>query len=214
MNMSDYFKTESIYALTGEDFSCGRTNLEVVRAMLAGGIRVIQYREKMKDARAMYEECLVIRRLTREAGALFLVNDHIDLAIAVDADGVHIGQNDLPPTVVRKLIGEDKVLGLSTHDPIEARAAEALGCVDYIGVGPIFTTTTKADARQAIGYDKLAAVREAVSLPIVAIGGIKEDKVAETIARGATMVAIISDLVGADDIAEKARRLIEAGKKD
>lgn len=214
MNKLAYFESESIYALTGEEFSCGRTNLEVVRAMLAGGIRVIQYREKKKDARQMYEECLVIRRLTKEAGALFLVNDHIDLAIAVDADGVHIGQSDLPPVVVRKLIGEDKVLGLSTHNPTEAQAAEALGCVDYIGVGPIFTTTTKADAQKAIGYDNLMAVRQAVSLPIVAIGGIKEAAVAETIAKGASMVAIISDLVGADDITEKARRLIVAGKKD
>lgn len=214
MNKLTYFESESIYALTGEEFSCGRTNLEVVRAMLAGGIRVIQYREKKKDARQMYEECLAIRHMTKEAGALFLVNDHIDLAIAVDADGVHIGQNDLPPAVVRKLIGEDKVLGLSTHNPIEAQAAEALGCVDYIGVGPIFTTTTKADAQKAIGYDNLIAVRQAVSLPIVAIGGIKEAAVAETIAKGASMVAIISDLVGADDISEKARRLIAAGKKD
>lgn len=214
MNKLAYFESESIYALTGEEFSCGRMNLEVVRAMLAGGIRVIQYREKKKDARQMYEECLVIRRLTKEADALFLVNDHIDLAIAVDADGVHIGQSDLPPVVVRKLIGEDKVLGLSTHNPTEAQAAEALGCVDYIGVGPIFTTTTKADAQKAIGYDNLMAVRQAVSLPIVAIGGIKEAAVAETIAKGASMVAIISDLVGADDITEKARRLIVAGKKD
>lgn len=214
MNKLTYFESESIYALTGEEFSCGRTNLEVVRAMLVGGIRVIQYREKKKDARQMYEECLAIRRMTKEAGALFLVNDHIDLAIAVDADGVHIGQNDLPPAVVRKLIGEDKVLGLSTHNPTEAQEAEALGCVDYIGVGPIFTTTTKADAQKAIGYDNLMAVRQAVSLPIVAIGGIKEAAVAETIAKGASMVAIISDLVGADDITEKARRLIVAGKKD
>ncbi len=214
MNKLTYFESESIYALTGEEFSCGRTNLEVVRAMLAGGIRVIQYREKKKDARQMYEECLAIRHMTKEAGALFLVNDHIDLAIAVDADGVHIGQSDLPPAVVRKLIGEDKVLGLSTHSPTEAQEAEALGCVDYIGVGPIFTTTTKADAQKAIGYDNLMAVRQAVALPIVAIGGIKEAAVAETIAKGASMVAIISDLVGADDITEKARRLIAVGKKD
>lgn len=214
MNKLSYFETESIYALTGEDFSRGRTNLEVVRAMLAGGIRVVQYREKMKDARAMYEECVEIRRLTRERGALFLVNDHIDLAMAVDADGVHIGQSDLPPAVVRKLIGEDKVLGLSTHNPTEAREAEALGCVDYIGVGPIFATKTKADALQPIGYDNLTAVREAVSLPIVAIGGIKEAKVAEVLQKGASMTAIISDIVAADDITEKSKRLVAIGKND
>ncbi|MBQ8682813.1 MAG: thiamine phosphate synthase [Selenomonadales bacterium] len=214
MNKLSYFETESIYALTGEDFSRGRTNLEVVRAMLAGGIRVVQYREKMKDARAMYEECMEIRRLTRERGALFLVNDHIDLAMAVDADGVHIGQSDLPPAVVRKLIGEDKVLGLSTHNPTEAREAEALGCVDYIGVGPIFATKTKADALQPIGYDNLTAVREAVSLPIVAIGGIKEAKVAEVLQKGASMTAIISDIVAADDITEKSKRLVAIGKND
>ena len=214
MNKLSYFETESIYALTGEDFSRGRTNLEVVRAMLAGGIRVVQYREKMKDARAMYEECMEIRRLTRERGALFLVNDHIDLAMAVDADGVHIGQSDLPPAVVRKLIGEDKVLGLSTHNPTEAREAEALGCVDYIGVGPIFATKTKADALQPIGYDNLTAVREAVSLPIVAIGGIKEAKVAEVLQKGASMTAIISEIVAADDITEKSKRLVAIGKND
>ncbi|MBQ2114107.1 MAG: thiamine phosphate synthase [Selenomonadales bacterium] len=213
MDKLSYFETESIYALTGEDFSRGRTNLEVVRAMLAGGIRVVQYREKMKDARSMYEECMEIRRLTREQGALFLVNDHIDLAMAVDADGVHIGQSDLPPAVVRKLIGDDKVLGLSTHNPEEAREAEALGCIDYIGVGPIFATKTKADALQPIGYDNLAAVRAAVSLPIVAIGGIKEDKVADVLQKGASMTAIISDIVADDNIAEKCRRLVLSNKK-
>jgi thiamine-phosphate pyrophosphorylase len=167
----------------------------------------------MKDARSMYEECMEIRRLTREQGALFLVNDHIDLAIAVDADGVHIGQSDLPPAVVRKLIGDDKVLGLSTHNPEEAREAEALGCIDYIGVCPIFATKTKADALQPIGYDNLAAVRAAVSLPIVAIGGIKEDKVAEVLQKGASMTAIISDIVADDNIAEKCRRLVLSNKK-
>ncbi len=214
MDKLSYFKTESIYALTGEDFSRGRTNLEVVRAMLAGGIRVIQYREKMKDARAMYEECMEIRRLTREKGALFIVNDHIDLAMAVDADGVHIGQSDLPPAVVRKLIGDDKVLGLSTHDSQEAREAEALGCVDYIGVGPIFATQTKTDALEPIGYDNLTEVCAAVSFPVVAIGGIKENKVADVLAKGASMVAIISDIVADDNIEEKSRRLVLIGKKN
>ncbi len=172
MDKMNYFHTEKIYALTGEDFSKGRTNVEVTEALLAGGIKVIQYREKVKNARAMYEECQVIRRLTQDAGAVFLVNDHIDLAIAVGADGVHIGQTDLPPAVVRRLIGADKILGLSTHNIEEARAAEAAGCVDYIGAGPIFATKTKADAIAPIGFDYLEEASRTIRLPIVAIGGI------------------------------------------
>ncbi len=115
------FLAGGIYGITGDEFACGRGSVESVRQMLAAGVKVIQYREKNKSARRMYEECLAIAALTREAGATFIVNDHVDLAMAIGADGVHIGQDDLPPAKVRELVGPDMVIGFSTHSAEQAR---------------------------------------------------------------------------------------------
>lgn len=131
-----------IYGITASEYSLGRTNIEVVRQMIAAGIKVIQYREKDKTLREKYSECLQIRDITRQAGVVLIVNDHVDLALMVGADGVHIGQDDLPPEQVRAMVGDKLIIGLSTHSPEQARAAVSYG-VDYIGVGPIFHTQTK-----------------------------------------------------------------------
>ena len=146
-----------LYCLTAEKFSRGRGNLEVVRAMLDAGIKLVQYREKEKKSGVMLEECLEIRRMTREAGAAFIVNDHIDLALMVGADGVHIGQEDFPVSAVRKLVGEKMAIGLSTHAPQEALAAVRSGA-DYIGVGPIFRTFTKEDVVDPVGV-RISGIR-------------------------------------------------------
>lgn len=205
------FKTTGIYALTAEDFSKGRTNLEVADALIQAGIRFLQYREKEKNAKDMYAECLAIRKATRAAGVTFIVNDHIDLALAVDADGVHVGQKDLPPAVVRRLIGPNMVLGLSTHCPAELEAAELSGVVDYVGVGPVYATQTKKDVCAAVG---LAYVRHAAKggLPFVAIGGIKRHNIADVVRAGAKTVAVVSEIVGAADIAAAAADLARAVK--
>ncbi len=200
-----------IYCLTGEKFSLGRPNIEIVRMVLEAGVELVQYREKEKKMGEKYEECLAIRELTRQAGAAFIVNDDIDLALLVKADGVHVGQEDLPLEAVRRLVGEEMAIGLSTHSPEQAREAVAQGA-DYIGVGPIFHTATKEDVCAPVGFEYLEHVAREVELPFVAIGGIKEDNVAEVVRRGADCVAMITEIVGSMDIAEKIKNIRTAMK--
>ena len=200
-------RATDIYGLTAEEYSLGRSNVEVVRLLLEAGVRVIQYREKDKKAGEMYRECQAIRESTRAAGAVFIVNDHIDLAVLTDADGVHVGQEDLPVAAVRQLVGPDRLVGLSTHAPQEARAAEASGLVDYIGVGPIFATKTKKDVCAPVGFAYLEYVAASIGLPFVAIGGIKEHNIASVAARGATTLALVTEIVGQHDMAAKVRAL-------
>ena len=195
-----------IYGITAEEHSLGRNNIEVVEQMLAGGVRVIQYREKDKKAREKYLECMKIREMTREAGAVFIVNDDVDIAILVCADGVHVGQDDLPPEEVRRLVGEQMVIGLSTHSPEQARAALA-GGVDYIGVGPIFATRTKKDVCDPVGLGYLEYVVRNIKIPAVAIGGIKEHNIGEVARRGACCIALVTEIVGAADIPAKVEAL-------
>ncbi|MBI9079785.1 MAG: thiamine phosphate synthase [Pseudodesulfovibrio sp.] len=198
-----------IYCLTAEKFSLGRSNIAVVQTMLDNGIKLIQYREKEKKMGAKLEECLELRKMTREAGASFVINDDIDLAMLVEADGVHIGQQDLPVEAVRKLVGENMVIGLSTHKPEEALDAVRRG-VDYIGVGPIFRTFTKEDVCDPVGFEYLEYVTKNVDIPFVAIGGIKEHNVAEVVRCGASCIALITEIVEAEDIGKKINALREA----
>nr|WP_321514050.1 thiamine phosphate synthase [uncultured Pseudodesulfovibrio sp.] len=204
-----------IYCLTGEKFSLGRSNIDVVREMLDSGIKLVQYREKEKKMGAKYEECLVIRDMTRQAGAAFIVNDDIELARLVGADGVHIGQEDLPVEAVRRLVGDEMAIGLSTHSPAEARDAVKRGA-DYIGVGPIFKTYTKEDVVDPVGFEYLEYVVNNVDIPFVAIGGIKEHNIGEVIRRGASCVALVTEIVGEENINGKINALrheIEAAKE-
>lgn len=191
-----------LYCLTDFSHSMGRSNIEVVKEMIAAGIKIIQYREKDKSLKEKYEECTEIRKLTKDAGVKFIVNDNIDIAILVDADGVHIGQDDLPVKEVRKLIGKDKIIGLSTHSPDQANEASALG-VDYIGVGPIFKTFTKKDVCDPVGFEYLDYVVENIDLPFVAIGGIKEHNINDVASRGASCIAMVTEITEAEDIGEK-----------
>ncbi|MFV0421755.1 thiamine phosphate synthase [Oleidesulfovibrio sp.] len=202
MNMADW----DIYCLTDAGLSRGRSTVTVVSEMLKAGATVIQYREKDKKAGEMFEECLAIRELTRQAGCCFIVNDHIEIAMLCDADGVHIGQEDLPVASVRQLIGDDKIIGLSTHSPEQCRAAIKAG-VDYIGVGPVFFTKTKKDVCDPVGFEYLDYVVGNHSIPFVAIGGIKAGNIKEVASHGARCCALVSEIVGADDIADMLRGL-------
>ena len=197
-----------LYGITAEKFSHGRSNIEVVKEMIAGGIAILQYREKrhQKSAAAMLEECREIRRLTREAGVLFIVNDFIDIALLVDADGVHVGQDDLPVEVVRSLIGASKLIGVSTHNPQQATQAAQDGA-DYIGVGPIFRTQTKEDVCEPVGLGYLEYAVHNSSLPFVAIGGIKEHNLGEVLQRGARTVCMVTEIVASEDITAKVRNI-------
>lgn len=203
-----------IYGITAEGYSLGRSNLEVVGEMLRAGIRIIQYREKEKEKRRKYEECLAIRELTSEAGATFIVNDDVDLALLVKADGVHIGQEDLPPEKVRELVGEEMLIGMSTHSPDQARDAVARG-VDYIGVGPVFATRTKKNVCDPVGLEYVEFAARNIPIPFVAIGGIKEDNIAQVAGAGAGCIALVREIVGAPDIGRKImdiRRALRGGK--
>jgi thiamine-phosphate pyrophosphorylase len=192
---------KGLYGITAEKFSCGRRNIEVVEQMIQGGVRIIQYREKRpaKSYRTILEECRQIRALTRAAGVTFIVNDYVDVALLVDADGVHVGQDDLPVSEVKKLLGRQKIVGLSTHSPDQAKDAIRMGA-DYIGVGPLFSTTTKDDVCDPVGCSYLEWVVKNISLPFVAIGGIKLHNIEEVVRRGATSVCLVTEIVGAPDI--------------
>ena len=190
-----------LYCITGEEFSRGRSNAAVVREVIAAGIEIIQYREKEKLPLYKYRECLEIREMTASAGVTFIVNDDIALALAVGADGVHIGQEDLPIERVRELVGDEMIIGLSTHSPAQAREAEAKGA-DYIGVGPLFRTYTKKDVCEPVGLAYLDFVVANGSLPFVAIGGIKEHNIGEVARRGARLICAVTEILAADDIGQ------------
>ena len=201
------FKEFPIYGITAEAMSNGRDNMTVVKAMLEAGIKFIQYREKEKTGLARYEECLKLKKLTAEYGAAFIIDDFVDLAIAVDADGVHIGQDDLPVPAVRKLLGPDKIIGLSTHSPEQLeKANEIADSIDYIGCGPVYATNTKKTA-VPVGLEYVKYATEHAKMPFVAIGGIKEHNIHEVYNAGATTIAVVSDITSADDIVDKISKL-------
>lgn len=195
---------EGIYGITMEECSNGKTNIEIVKEMINNGIKIIQYREKRKSFRDMYEEGLILRQLTRENGVIFIINDHVELAMMLDADGVHIGQDDWLIGEVRKLLGSQKIIGLSTHSKDQAMEAVKNGA-DYLGVGPIFKTNTKN--YEPVGFEYLEFVSKNIKIPFVAIGGIKEDNLEEIIKRGATRIALVTEITGAENMNKKIGEL-------
>ncbi len=179
---------------------------QALTAGLAAGVRFFQYRNKSGSRRVLYETAARLASAARNAGALFIVNDHPDIAAAAGADGVHLGQDDLPLEHARKLLGGEKLIGISTHSREEALAAQAAGA-DYIGFGPVFPTVTK-DAGEVQGCSRLAEIRRSVSIPVVAIGGIKHDNVRDAIMAGADGAAVISAVLSAPDIKAAAEKMI------
>jgi thiamine-phosphate diphosphorylase len=195
-----------LYAIV-DPLDTGRSPLDLAAAFLAGGARLLQLRLKDTSARTLYDTALALRALTRRADALLIVNDRPDVAAAADADGVHLGQDDVPVAVARTILGPDRLIGVSTHDVDEARAAVAAGA-DYLGVGPIFTTTSKTGALPPRGLDLLRAVRGLTDRPLVAIGGITPDTAATVHAAGATSIAMIAALTRTADPAATVREVI------
>lgn len=202
---------KGIYGITGDNFSNGRSNYFCVEEMIKGGIKIVQYRAKTKDTREKVKEAREIRELCRKNGVIFIVNDNVDIALLIDADGVHIGQEDMHPDDVRKLIGDNKIIGLSTHSEKQGMEAYKNPNVDYIGVGPIFPTTTKDTTPVGLGYLEYAVKN--LDLPFVAIGGIKAHNIDAIIAKGAQRVCLVSEIVGADSISDMARNLQEKFNK-
>lgn len=199
----------STYLVTQGDLSAGRTTREIVGAAIDGGIDAVQLREKHETARRRYELGLELRDLTRKAGVDLLVNDRVDIAAAIDADGVHLGDNDLPIAVARSILGDDAVIGRSVSTVEGARAAEANGA-DYLGVGAVFATTSKADVDEennGIGLERVAGIAAAVDVPIVGIGGVTVENSGSVVEAGAAGVAVISAITAADDPARATREL-------
>jgi len=185
----------------------GRSHIDVASQAIQGGAKTIQLRDKLQSKRELLPIAQQLRNLCAEHDVLFIVNDNLDLALATDADGLHLGQNDLPIGVARKLLPIDKILGCSTTTVNQAIAAQSEGA-DYIAVGSIYPTTSK-ETVEVVGLDRLRQIRQAVTLPLMAIGGITKDNVADVMAAGADSVAVISAVVRAEDVEEAAREIAE-----
>ena len=191
----------SVYFITDPEFCRARGLVETVRAAVAGGATMVQLRDPVAKTRALVEEARALVALLRPQGIPLIINDRADVALAADADGLHVGQADLSPADARRLIGPDRILGLSI-------TAEAdLAGVDYLGVGPIFATATKPDAAPPIGTAGLRAIATRVSLPIVAIGGIHAGNAGQTIGAGARGIAVVSAIAAAVDPEAATRQL-------
>lgn len=197
-----------LYCITAQNLSNGRNNIDVVKEMIAGGAKIIQYREKYREIKERFNECVEIKKLTEKAGVTFIINDNIDIALIVKPDGVHIGQDDLPIGEVRKLVGENMIIGLSTHSPEQAQQAVKDGA-DYIGVGPLFETHTKDNVCAPVGLNYLDYVVNNINLPYVAIGGIKEHNIDSVIEHGAKCVCLVSDIVSSTDIKQKVSSILK-----
>ena len=202
----DHWQT---YLVTQESLSAGRSTTDIVEAAIGGGVDAVQLREKGLDIGTRYELGRELRDLTTEAGVDLIVNDRVDLAHAIGADGVHLGQSDLPVSAAREILGPEATIGASVSTVSEARLAAITGA-DYLGVGAVYGTDSKPDAESAddaLGLDRLADIAAAVKLPVVAIGGVTPDNAAAAIEAGASSVAVISAVTGADDPAAAVSEL-------
>jgi thiamine-phosphate pyrophosphorylase len=194
-----------LYAIA-DPGEAGRDPVELTRQLLLGGAAVVQLRWKHAPTGSLLAAAVECRRLTDAHGALFFVNDRVDVALACGADGAHVGQEDLPLAAARRLLGGACWIGVSTHDLAQARAAEA-GGADYVGFGPLFPTATKATGYDPRGLQRLREVRGAVAVPIVAIGGIDPASACSALDAGADAVAMISALRDVDDVVATVAKL-------
>ena len=195
-----------LYVVTDSDLSKGRTDAEIARLAYEGGADAVQLRMKHSDGREMLEQALEIRKVADEYCRFFFVNDRVDIAMASGADGVHLGQSDIPLEVARDLMGETAIIGISV-DNVDQAIAAAEGGADYIGIGAIFNTSTKPDAKQGVGLGAIYEIRQAVDIPIVAIGGINRGNIQDVVRAGADAAAVVSAVVAQDDIKSAAHEL-------
>jgi thiamine-phosphate pyrophosphorylase len=196
-----------LYAITGEVFHPGRSLVEVMEEAILGGADIVQFRDKTSGSDELLRKAKALRELTRKHGVPFIVNDHVELALEVDADGIHLGQDDMTITEARRRVGA-KIIGISTHAIQEALLAEQQGA-DYIGAGPVYATKTKADVVSPVGLEYIREVADKISIPFVAIGGIKLGNVSDVIRAGATRVCAVSEIVGSADVIGTCRAFIQ-----
>jgi len=203
----DAFRRIDLYPVTCERLSAGRSDLEVLDGLIAGGAKVVQLREKDASAGDLYRLAARFRKRTAEDGVLLIINDHVDIAMAVNADGVHLGQDDMPPEAVRS-IAPDLMIGVSTHTLEQAFAAEAAG-VDYINIGPIFPTDTKETPVKPLGPEAVSGIGSRVNVPFTVMGGIKESNMEEVLDKGARRLAVVTAVTQGEDIAGTVKRIRE-----
>ncbi|HXZ94862.1 MAG TPA: thiamine phosphate synthase [Dehalococcoidia bacterium] len=199
-------KLSGLYVILDRQFLAGRDELDIANQIIEGGARIIQLRDKQSKKRELLPVAQKLQELCSQAGVLFIINDYLDLALAVDADGLHIGQEDLPLSVVRRELPIDKIVGCSVTTVSQATKAQNEGA-DYIAVGSIFPTTTKKEAI-VVGVDMLKELKRTVSTPLVAIGGINQNTVGKVIAAGADAVAVISAVLGEKDVGKAVQKLV------
>jgi thiamine-phosphate pyrophosphorylase len=191
------FAKAGLYLVTSQPLSAGRSTLEIVRCALGSGVRLIQLREKQMSSCAFAQLAEQARKLTAAAGALLIINDRVDIALAVGADGVHLGQDDLPIPMARQL-ARDLIIGASTHNVEEALRAQQQGA-SYINIGPIYSTNTKPWGNQFLGLDGLRSISAVTSIPFSVMGGIKLDRIPELVDAGARVFALVSAVTAADN---------------
>jgi thiamine-phosphate pyrophosphorylase len=196
----------SLYLVTDQGLARGRSSLEIAAAAIQGGATMVQYRAKAATTRAMVEEARSLLELCRSKGVPLIINDRADVALAVGADGLHVGQDDLPAAIARRLLGSTRILGVSVGSPEEARRALADGA-DYLGASPVFSTPTKRDAPSPMGIEGLRSLAAAAGAPVVAIGGIDAANAAAVIEAGAAGIAVVSAIVAAENVEDAARSL-------
>uniref|UniRef100_A0A7C2EIY3 Thiamine-phosphate synthase n=1 Tax=Ammonifex degensii TaxID=42838 RepID=A0A7C2EIY3_9THEO len=204
---ASFLKRLRLYVIVGSAHTSGRPVVDVAREAIRGGAQIIQLREKELPARDFLASARALREVTAKAGVPLIINDRADIAAAVGADGVHLGQEDLPPAAARRLLGERAIIGVSTHSVSEALRAEKEGA-DYIGFGPVFPTKTKPECA-ARGVEALKEVLGQVRLPVVAIGGITPANLPQVLGAGARRVAVVSAVAGAANVAAEAALLLK-----
>jgi thiamine-phosphate pyrophosphorylase len=199
---------KGLYAITSENFSNDRDNISVVKEMLDTGVKVLQYRDKYKTKLEKFKQCEIIRKLTADYNAFFVINDDIDIALAVASDGLHLGQDDLPIFNARKIIGDDIVIGISTHSPAQALAAQEQGA-DYIGVGPIFKTFTKDNVCAPVGFDYLDYCVKNIKIHKVVIGGIKLANIRQISKFSPESICMVTEITSSSNIKETVKQALE-----
>ncbi len=201
----------SIYLVTDDGCLQGRALIDCVREALEGGVTLVQYRAKTASSAEMYNEALQLKALCDSFNVPLIINDRLDIAMAVGAAGVHLGQDDLPCAAARKILGEDYIIGVSAHNPAEAKAALQSGA-DYLGCGAVFGTATKADVKK-LGTDGLASICREKGLPVVGIGGVTADNYREVRAAGADGAAIVSGILAQPDISATVRAIAKVSQE-
>jgi thiamine-phosphate pyrophosphorylase len=199
---------KGLYLILDQRWTSRWALADILRHAADIGVKVVQYRNKNGAMNEVYRHALELRKIAWDSGLVFIVNDRCDVCLAVEADGVHLGQSDLPISLARELLGTHCLIGLSTHSPEQVIEATVQGA-DYIGFGPLFPTTTKADHEPVVGVDGLKKVRPLTSLPIVAIGGIQSESVSKIVAAGADAVAVASGILDSTNPQQAIKRYME-----